>query len=176
MAKPTICLLPILFALLALAGCDPAVQSRYQPTSVDEVFGSFSRIGGVDDEVYELPASPPGIDGASASRRSCRPPGQTMKPVDVVGWRVETRRDVTIDPLPLFAMEEPPMRSPPPGPAYRIASWQPHLEPGAKESIYTPPYSPKLEPGRSVQREPPRAMGSYRRDIWSWCYEAANQR
>ncbi len=49
-------LIPLAVIALALVGCDPAVQARYHPTSVDEVFGPFSRISGVDAEMHELPA------------------------------------------------------------------------------------------------------------------------
>lgn len=169
-------LLPLAAALLALAGCDPAVQARYQPTSVDEVFGPFSRISGVDAEVHELPAPPPALDPASAQARICRPPGLVLKPTDLVGLHDDTPRIVRSEPTPLFASYEPPLPSPPPMPAHRIASWNQHEERGAKERITTPPYRPELDPGRSVQRNEPVLTGTYRRDIYSWCYPAANLR
>lgn len=176
MPSPVPYLLPVAAVLLVLTGCDPAVQARYQPTSVDEVFGPFSRVVGVDAEVHELPAPPPALDPADARARICRPPGLTLKPTDMVGLRDDTMRMVTIEPTPLVASYEPPLRSPPPGPAYRIASWNLHDEVGAKEPIATPPYKPDLEPGRSVHRNQPIATGAYRRDIYSWCYPAANLR
>jgi len=176
MPSPVPYLLPVAAVLLVLTGCDPAVQARYQPTSVDEVFGPFSRISGVEAEVHELPAAPPALDATEAHARVCRPPGLTLKPTDMVGLRDDTPRITRIEPTALVASYEPPLPSPPPGPAYRIASWNQHEIVGAKEPISTPPYAPDLEPGHSVYRNPPILTGSYRRDIYSWCYPAANLR
>lgn len=169
-------LLPLAVAVLALAGCDPAVQARYQPTSVDEVFGAFSRVGGVDDEVHELPAPPPAVDTADLRTRPCRPPGVVMKPTDMVGIlddrAVVRRGEVT----PLVAMYEPPLPSPPPGPAHRLSSWNQHYETGAKENIATPLEYKAVDPGRSIYRNEPSLYGAYRRDVYAWCNEAANRR
>jgi hypothetical protein len=173
MPRPVTILLPAVIAMLALAGCDPAVQARYMPTSVEE---GFSSSFGVDREVLELPAAPPALDVADMPQRNCRPPGQTLKPVDMVGLRDDTTRMVTIEPTLLAGTYEPPLPSPPPGPAYRIASWTLHEEVGAKESISSPPFKPTAEPGHSVQRIEPMPMGIYRRDVYSWCEPQANLR
>ncbi|MBN8526465.1 MAG: hypothetical protein J0M02_14115, partial [Planctomycetes bacterium] len=113
---------------------------------------------------------------AASRARVCRPPGLVLKPTDMVGLRDDPQRIVRSEPTLLVASYEPPMRSPPPGPAYRIASWNLHEERGAKEHIATPPYRPMLEPGRSVQQNEPTRTGAYRRDIYSWCYPQANLR
>jgi len=100
----------------------------------------------------------------------------TLKPTDMVGLRDDHEHALTLEPTLLVAMYEPPMPSPPPGPAYRIASWNPHQEVGAKEPIATPSEPSKLEPGRSIYRNEPALYGAYRRDIYAWCNEAANRR
>lgn len=169
-------LLPVAAALLCLAGCDPAVKSRYQPTSVNEVFGAFSGVSGVDDEVHELPAPPPAVGAIDIDKRRCRPPGVLMKPTDMVAWSPAGSRVVRADPSLIEGMYEPPLPSPPPGPAHRISSWNPHEDPGVKERISTPPYSPRLEPGRSIYGGSVTPMGAYRRDTYSWCEDAPNRR
>ncbi len=169
-------LLPVAIVALALAGCDPAVQARYQPTSVDEVFGMFSHVSGVDDEVHQLPASPPALDVADLPPRACRPPGVVMKPTDLLGLREDRERRTTVEPIPLVAMYEPPLPSPPPGPAHRIASWNQHYEVGAKEPIATPIERVNLDPGHSIYRNEPIRYGAYRRDVYAWCNDAANKR
>lgn len=169
-------LAPLAVVVLALVGCDPAVQARYQPTSVDEVFGAFSHVSGVEDEIHQLPAPPPALDVADLPPRSCRPPGLVMKPTDMVGLRDDRPRLRTLEPTPLVASYEPPMPSPPPGPAYRIASWNLHQEVGAKEPIATPIEPSTVQPGRSIYRTEPVLYGAYRRDVYAWCNEAANRR
>lgn len=158
----TALLIPLAILGLALAGCDPVVQARYQPTSINEVFGAFSRVGGVDVEVYELPAPPPAGADDPVRQRPVRPPGLVLKPVDLVA--LDTRSPAPthlLELTPLVAMEEPPPSSPRPGPPYPIASWNLHKEPGAKERISSPPYSPRLEPGRSLYRAEPQKIVSY---------------
>lgn len=172
----TVCCLPIVACGLILAGCDPAVQARYQPTSTDEIFGAFSRVGGVDSETYELPATPPANVADAFRPRACRRPGLLMKPVDVVGLSALPSYRRTAEPTPLVAMSEPPPPSPRPDPAYRIASWNPHQELGVKEPIATPPYAPKLEPGRSVYRNEAPKLGVYQDFELVWCDEAARLR
>lgn len=169
-------LIPLAALGLALAGCDPAVQARYQPTSVDEVFGPFSRVGGVDDEVYELPASPPVLDEQDLRPRVCRTPGQLLKPTDQVAIAPDRTIMRRAEASPLFSTYEPPPASPPPGPAYRIASWEMHQPVGAREPIWTKPYAPTIEPGRSVYRNPPERLGAYQRFERIWCDDAANLR
>ena len=169
-------LLPLAAIAFLLSGCDPAVEARYQPTSVDEVFGPFSHVGGVDAEVHQLPSQPPAIDVAELVDRPCRPPGVVLKPTDMVALRETPSYDRRNEPTLMVASYEPPLRSPPPGPAYRISSWIQHEEIGAKESITGPAYLPTLEPGRSVYRNEPALYGSYRRDVYAWCNDAANLR
>ncbi len=169
-------LAPLVVIVLALVGCDPAVQARYQPTSVDEVFGPFSRIGGIDAEVHELPAPPPALDQAEFTPRACRPPGVLQKPLDMVGIHDDRGHGTTVEPTLLASTYEPPLPSPPPGPAYRIAGWNRAEMVGAKESIATPSEPSKLVPGRSVYRNEPVLYGAYRRDVYAWCDDAANLR
>jgi len=94
----------------------------------------------------------------------------------IVGLRTERIHATTIEPTVLLGSYEPPPPSPPPGPSYRIASWQPHQQVGAKESIATPIEPLRIEPGRSVYRRLPEPIGAYRRDIYAWCNDAANLR
>jgi len=169
-------LLPLAVVALALAGCDPAVQARYQPTSVDEIFGAYSRVSDVDPEVHELPGPPPALDNAEFAKRHCRPPGLQFKPTDMVGLRNDTAVVRTLEPTPLVAMYEPQLPSPPPGPAHRIASWNQHQEVGAKEPIGTPIERVNLDPGHSIYRNEPRLYGAYRRDVYAWCNDDANRR
>lgn len=169
-------LAPLAVIVVALVGCDPAVQSRYQPTSVDEVFGALPRVSGVEAAMFELPAAPPAIDTIDLPKRACRPPGVTQKPTDMVGLQESRYHLRTVEPTLMVASSEPPMRSPPPSPAYRIASWDQHQEVGAKESIATPIEPSTLQPGRSIQRNEPILYGAYRRDVYSWCNDAANTR
>ncbi len=169
-------LLPLAVIALVLSGCDPAVEARYQPTSVDEVFGPFSQVHGVDAEVHQLPSQPPAIDVADLSYRPCRPPGVVLKPTDLVGLRETPSYDRHNEPTLLVASYGPPLPSPPPGPAYRISSWNQHQEIGAKEPIKGPAYLPTLEAGRSIYRNEPALYGTYRRDVYAWCDDAANLR
>lgn len=170
-------LAPLALAALALAGCDPSVQARYRPTSVDEVFGPFSGVIGVDDpEVYELPGPPPALGAVDIDGRACTPPGVKLWRHGIVALREEDIRQRRLEPTPLVAEFEPPLPSPPPMPAHRIASWQLHDEPGVKEPIGTPYWTPTAEAGRSIHRNDPTLDVAYRRDIWSWCHPAANQR
>jgi hypothetical protein len=161
---------------LALAGCDPAVQARHQPTSVDEIFGAFSRVGGMSSEVYELPAKPPALADGDVRPRPCRPPGLLLKPTDLVALTPSLRASHPSEPTILVAMEEPPPAAPRPGPPYRIASWNLHQEPGVKEPIASPPYAPRLLPGRSVYRNEPQKLGAYRDFERVWCDDEANLR
>ncbi len=169
-------LLPIAVIALVLTGCDSSVEARYQPTSVDEVFGPFSRVSGVDPEVHELPASPPAVDVADLPGRPCRPPGLVLKPTDLVALRSDPEYLRRNEPALLVASFEPPLPSPPPGPSYRIASWNQHSELGAKEPIAGPAYLPTLRGGTSIYRNEPALYGSYRRDVYAWCDDAANLR
>lgn len=169
-------LVPLAALGLALAGCDPAVQARYHPTSVDEVFGSFSHVSGVEGEVYELPNTPPALVETDARSRSCLPPGLVHKPISLVGLREDPHSYRTLEPTAFVAMEEPGLPSPRPGKAYAMYGWQPATTTGAKEPISEPPYSPDLQPGRSIYRGEPTPLGSYRRDTYSWCDDDANLR
>lgn len=168
-------LVPLAIIALALVGCDPAVQARYQPTSTDDMW-PITPVAGVDDEVHELPSAPRALDQANLPPRACRPPGVVMKPTSMVGQRDDRPHLATLEPTLLAGMYEPPLPSPPPGPAYRIASWNQHVEVGAKEPIATPIESSRLEPGRSIYRNEPVLHAAWRRDVYSWCAEAANLR
>lgn len=169
-------LAPVLAIVLIITGCDPAVEARYQPTTVDEVYGPLSHVSGVDEEVHQLPAPPPALDASEAPPRVCRPPGVVLKPIDIVGLRDDTPRPRRLEPTPLVAMYEPPMPSPPPGPAHRIASWNQHREIGVKEPIATPIEPSTVQAGTSLYRVEPARYGAYRRDIYAWCNDAANLR
>lgn len=169
-------LIAIAVVALALVGCDPAVQARYQPTSVDDIFNPITRVAGVAADMHELPNTPPAMDESEVRPRSCRPPGVGMPPTSMVGIRDDSERVQRLDPTPMVAMYEPPLPSPPPGSPYPIASWNQHVEKGAKEPIATPVEWTDLTPGRSIYRNEPTPAGSYRRDIYSWCDDAANRR
>jgi hypothetical protein len=171
----TAILLPLVVLGAAFAGCDRQTMSRYQPTSIDEAFDD-ARKPGVGLDVYELPASSPARIGDEVRPRAKRQPGLLLKPVDMVGLSASLPSSHLLEPTALVAMEEPPPRSPPPGPAHRIASWNPHQEPGAKESISTPLYAPRLVPGRSVYRAEPQKMGAYHDFERVWNNEAADLR
>ena len=168
----------ILLAVLVcvFSGCDPAVQARAQPTSVDEVFGAFSHISGIDSQVYELPAVPPAVGAVLPESRPCRPPGQLMKPTPMVALRDTWTIPRKLEPTALVAWEEPPLASPPAGPGVTIAATEEPYKPGAKESLASPPYSPKLEPGRSMYRNEPAKVSAWRDDTYSWCNPDANTR
>ena len=171
----TALLLPLAVLGLALAGCNQTVVVRYQPTSVEELF-PVSPIGGVGNEVFELPAPPPALANEDLRRRPSRPPGQLLKPVDLVGLSPSRSTSTTSEPTVLVAMEEPPPTAPRPGPPCRLASWNLHQEPGAKERIASPPYSPRLEPGRSVYRNEAQKLGAYHDFERVWNDDAANLR
>lgn len=175
MVKPA-SLLPLAALLAVFAGCDPAVQARYQPTTVDEAFGPFSRIYGVDEQVYELPAPPPAIGEIETRPRPCRPPGVLFKPMPMVATHEPVTSLHRNEPTLMAGWQEPPLSSPPPPKPIPIAAWKFDEPVGAREPIRTPPFSPTLEPGRSIYLNQPIAVGAYRRDIYSWCDEAANQR
>jgi hypothetical protein len=168
-------LVPLAILALALVGCDPAVQARYQPVSSEDIW-PITPVPGVDDEVHELPTHPPALDQTQSRPRACRPPGVLMKSADVVGLRDDRAHLATLEPTLLAGMYEPPMASPPPGPAYRLASWSQHQDVGAKEPIATPSEPSRLEPGRSLYRNEPALYGAWRRDIYAWCNDAANLR
>jgi hypothetical protein len=79
-------LLPV---LLLLAGCGDSTmyyQTRYIPNS-DESFTTVGRLGySADDEVFELPAQPPTLDGVHRKRADCAVPGQKFKPQAKVAY------------------------------------------------------------------------------------------
>lgn len=160
-------ILPLAALGLVLAGCDPAVEARQHPSSVDEVFGAFSHVGGIELEVYELPAAPAALNPAELRQipddkgPPLRRHGQVMKPVAMVGYRTVPEAERQADPTPLVAMEEPLPAGMPLGIPYRIASWNQHRERGAKESLTTPPYAPHLDPGHSVYTNEPQKLGAY---------------
>lgn len=167
--------LAVLAAALILAGCDPAVQARRPPTSVDEAFGPFVWRREAR-QVYELPAERPALDPLDARPRDCRPPGPQFKPQPLVGIyeprRVERRRE----PLALVGWQEPAPSGPPPLPPLRLHGWYDEPSPGAKEPIATRLDPLRLEPGRSVYRAEPIPLAAYRRDEVIWCNEAARRR
>jgi hypothetical protein len=170
-------LAPLAVIILALVGCDLTVQARYQPTTVEEVFGAQPMVSGVAADMHELPATPPAIHQTGLSKRSNRRPGVTLKPTDMVGVRDSRARVSSGEPTLQGGWHEPPMRSPPPGPAYRIATYSFRQEEiGAKESIATPIEPSTLRPGRSIYRAEPTLMGAYRSDAYSYGSEDANRR
>lgn len=91
MRRSTI-MLPV---LLLLAGCGDSTmyyQTRYIP-SADESFTTAGRLGySADDEVYELPAQPPTVDGEHRKRVDCAVPGQKFKPQAKVAFAPEEVR------------------------------------------------------------------------------------
>ncbi|MEK7413119.1 MAG: hypothetical protein AAB263_07365 [Planctomycetota bacterium] len=169
-------LLLLAIAVILCSGCDPAVQARSQPTSVEEVFGVFSRISNIESEVYELPAAPPDLAGEARAKRPCRPPGQLMKPTSMAAFQDTYTHERRGDSTAMGAWDEPLLKSPGPGPAYAIASWEPAMRVGAKESTPTAPFKPVVEPGRSIYRVEPMTMSAWRSDDYSWCNPEANKR
>lgn len=161
---------------LALAGCDTAVQARYHPTSVDEVYGFGSHVSGVTGETYELPARPPATTDADVLARDCNPPGQVFKPDIMVGLRNDPLHYTTLEPIALAAWQEPGLSSPKPGKPYALYGWQPATERGAREDIRGEMQGKAVDPGRSLYRGDVTRMGAYRGDVYSWCDDKANLR
>jgi hypothetical protein len=167
--------------VLALAGCNEAVQARQAPTSVDEAFGLFSRSSGVlDAEVYELPARTPDLPGAGVNR-PCRPPGQLFKAIAPVAVQDTPLAYATLEPT-VIAAYDPEIAlgvSLPPVRAYPVAAWADPDEHGIKEPLTRPAVGildrgpqPGVSPAR-VERTP---MASYDPWHYSWCVDTANLR
>jgi hypothetical protein len=174
-------LLPIIPVILALAGCNEAVQARQAPTSIDEAYGWFSRSSGVKDpEMYELPARPINL-ASEPLNRSCRPPGQRFKPVSLVALSPERISYQTLTPTQMAAYDDdlPTVTPLPPMPAYAIAGWEDAWVAGPREPTNPPAvggYDPAPQPKRSVYRHPAMKMGAYEPNGWSWCDDQANYR
>ncbi len=82
-----------ILAAAALTGCASQnerlyYQTRYLPTEGgDAIYSAHERSRWIGDtEIYELPASPPGLDEHIA-RNDCRTPGVRFKPQTIAGWR-----------------------------------------------------------------------------------------
>ncbi|MCS6970684.1 MAG: hypothetical protein RMM29_01120 [Planctomycetota bacterium] len=164
-------------AVLILAGCDPAVQARQPPTSVDQAFGPFAwRSPDVPRQVYELPAERPALDPRDAQPRTCRRPGPRFPPSPLVGLRADEQTMHYQPAIPLVGWQEPPLPAPPPLPGGRLFGWREEAPPGPKEPIATRSEPLRLQPGRSLSRAEPIPLVAYRRDEYSWCNPAANLR
>jgi hypothetical protein len=95
--------------LLLIAGCGDSTmyyQTRYIPSS-DESFTTIGRLGySADDDVYELPAQPPTLDGEHRKRADCAVPGQKFKPQAKVAYAPQEVRSNGPSDGPVVAVED----------------------------------------------------------------------
>lgn len=78
-------------AALALSGCGDRSErayyrSRYVPENIEDTYSTVKRAQWRgDSEVYELPATPPALDGVHYERVNCDLPGPKFKAQTVAG-------------------------------------------------------------------------------------------